>query len=552
MEAYGFASHLLISRSPPPFYLGPLRLAEKGEKVEVDLERIMGGSDSKPETEDRISGGGQRSGPGAVTQDDGSSPQQPGDSTNSLHPEGQSPMQGRVRTLIASKTTFLGLENYGNTCYCNAVLQLLLNCDPIRQRLRYIYCAFYDPTGQASPGEGSPYSTGPLATAEGSRGDQALNGSAQLGSSSSSPVVSPIVAEPSQSGNNKDKSSAQTAKSTGPLNPAKRSPDESILGRLSELCYLLDTSKKKKGSLGPSQFVQKMKRENVTFRNSMQQDAHEFLMYILNDIIETERKLLGLGPHERSPLQRMFEGETVSETTCMECETTSSRPEPFVALSIDVEQNYSLARCFQNFSHAEYLMGDDKFKCTPCSTPTIAKKAIKLHVAPQLLLVHLKRFKFVESRNAFRKLAHRIVFSDQLGLPFHHPVHPDDAVGARPTATAGQGGSRPLEFSAGGNPSPGLPSPPQPAEAVNRNPRMIHYRLCGFVVHHGAGLNVGHYIACCRTDISGSVWRKYDDDVVTIMQESDIEQYFGYTVSLNESSVTSTAYILLYALQEDV
>lgn len=329
---------------------------------------------------------------------------------------------------MAQVTAYLGLENYGNTCYCNAVLQLLLNCNLIRQRLRHIYGAFYHPT-----------------------------------------------------------------------NPTRRNPDESILGKFSELCYLLDNSRTE-GFSGPRQFVTKMKEGRPAFDNSMQQDAHEFLTYIVESIFDTEKKLLELGPRGEGPLQKMFEGGMVSEITCGGCEKVSPSQEGIVVLSIEIGQSHTLEKCFQTFSHSEVI---DSYECSSCKPRPVAKKALKLFLAPPLLLVHLKRFRFVPSRNVYEKLAHRITFPDQLSLPFHHPD------------------------------------------------RLVHYRLCGFVVHHGANLDSGHYFACCRTGVNDSVWRKFDDEVVTIIQESDIEGYFGSSVALDEPSATSTAYILLYARLED-
>jgi Ubiquitin carboxyl-terminal hydrolase len=41
-----------------------------------------------------------------------------------------------------------------------------------------------------------------------------------------------------------------------------------------------------KGTVSPSSFISKVKEENVLYRSSMHQDAHEFLGFLLNKIVE--------------------------------------------------------------------------------------------------------------------------------------------------------------------------------------------------------------------------------------------------------------------------
>lgn len=45
---------------------------------------------------------------------------------------------------------FFGLENYGNTCYCNSVLQALYFCKPFRRRLIDYVASVDDDSVQAS------------------------------------------------------------------------------------------------------------------------------------------------------------------------------------------------------------------------------------------------------------------------------------------------------------------------------------------------------------------------------------------------------------------
>ena len=163
----------------------------------------------------------------------------------------------------------------------------------------------------------------------------------------------------------------------------------------------------------------------VEFDNYMQQDAHEFLNFLINHINESlvaeqnqsngkgntkntsaNGNTVGVDVNSNSggiqnnkingiPLSvntsssnisnsgsnsdggqnktytwinEIFQGILVSETRCLNCETVTSKDEDFFDLSIDVEQNTSITSCLRNFSNTETLCSDNKFKCDSCST----------------------------------------------------------------------------------------------------------------------------------------------------------------------------------------
>lgn len=61
---------------------------------------------------------------------------------------------------------------------------------------------------------------------------------------------------------------------------------ETLLSCLSDLFYTIATQKKKVGSLAPKKFIARLRKEKEEFDNYMQQDAHEFLNFLINHINE--------------------------------------------------------------------------------------------------------------------------------------------------------------------------------------------------------------------------------------------------------------------------
>ncbi|XP_064361060.1 ubiquitin carboxyl-terminal hydrolase 12 isoform X2 [Dromaius novaehollandiae] len=207
---------------------------------------------------------------------------------------------------------YFGLVNFGNTCYCNSVLQALYFCRPFRDK---------------------------------------------------------VLAYKSQ--------------------PRKK---ENLLTCLADLFHSIATQKKKVGVIPPKKFITRLRKENELFDNYMQQDAHEFLNYLLNtiaDILQEERKQEkqngrlpngNIDNENKSPpdptwVHEIFQGTLTNETRCLTCETISSKDEDFLDLSVDVEQNTSITHCLRGFSNTETLCSEYKYYCEECRSKQEAHKS---------------------------------------------------------------------------------------------------------------------------------------------------------------------------------
>mmetsp|Transcript_14579 Transcript_14579/g.29157 ORF Transcript_14579/g.29157 Transcript_14579/m.29157 type:complete len:371 (-) Transcript_14579:8-1120(-) len=330
-----------------------------------------------------------------------------------------------------------GLENFGNTCYCNSVLQALYFCIPFREAVL----------------------------------DWAR-----------------------------------------PQNQSKlKSDEDSMLLSVAETFTAISQNKKKFGVYGPKKLITVLKKNNEAFRGFQHQDAHEFMNYILNQIgEELDREINGVDQRggnnssgdvtrerekARSWMQNIFEGTLTNETRCLNCETVTSRDEAFLDLSLEIEENSSITSCLRNFSGIETLNKHDKFYCDNCCSLQEAHKCIRVKRTPNILALHLKRFKYLENVGRLKKLAHRVVFPAELKLD-----NTTDAAAAE--------------------------------DAV--------FSLFAVVVHVGSGTHHGHYV--CLTRIHEQ-WFLFDDDSVEGIEDSQLHACFG---SSQEGGSNYSGYILFY------
>jgi ubiquitin carboxyl-terminal hydrolase 9/13 len=277
-----------------------------------------------------------------------------------------------------------------------------------------------------------------------------------------------------------------------------------MLRALRELFWTIHTQKKKSGTVAPNQFIQKLKQENELFRGTMHQDAHEFLIYIVNtvaeDIVQHERQSGKLQADAQATtwLHQVFQGILTNETRCLTCETISNRDESFIDLSIDIDQHTSITHCLRQFSASEMLCQRDKFYCDTCCGLQEAQKRMKIKQLPSVLTLHLKRFKYQERLQKHVKLSYRVVFPLELRLPNTC----DDTVNAD---------------------------------------RL--YQLFAFIVHIGNGPHHGHYITIAK---SMGQWMLFDDDSVQMIDEARIKDYYG------DHAQKGAGYVLFYrAAPED-
>ncbi|XP_056594220.1 ubiquitin carboxyl-terminal hydrolase 12A [Paramisgurnus dabryanus] len=330
---------------------------------------------------------------------------------------------------------YFGLVNFGNTCYCNSVLQALYFCRPFREK---------------------------------------------------------ILAYRSQ--------------------PRRK---ENLLTCLADLFHSIANQKRKVGVIPPKKFITRLRKENELFDNYMQQDAHEFLNYLLNtiaDLLQEERKQdkqngkLANGtldsqnnnstPPSSTWVHEIFQGTLTNETRCLTCETISSKDEDFLDLSVDVEQNTSITHCLRGFSNTETLCSEYKYYCEECRSKQEAHKRMRVKKLPMILALHLKRFKYMEQLQRYTKLSYRVVFPLELRL-----------------------------FNTSGDAT---------------NPERL-YDLVAVVVHCGSGPNRGHYIAIVK---SHDFWLLFDDDIVEKIDAQAIEEFYGLTSEISKNS--ESGYILFY------
>ncbi|XP_029382705.1 ubiquitin carboxyl-terminal hydrolase 12 isoform X1 [Echeneis naucrates] len=345
---------------------------------------------------------------------------------------------------------YFGLVNFGNTCYCNSVLQALYFCRPFREK---------------------------------------------------------VLAYKVQ--------------------PRRK---ESLLTCLADLFNSIATQKKKVGVIPPKKFISRLRKENELFDNYMQQDAHEFLNYLLNtiaDLLQEEKgqerqqngKLVqngggstggggggggseGGGESEggketqQTWVHEIFQGTLTNETRCLNCEAVSSKDEDFLDLSVDVEQNTSITHCLRGFSNTETLCSEYKYYCEQCRSKQEAQKRMRVKKLPMILALHLKRFKYMDQLHRYTKLSYRVVFPLELRL-----------------------------FNTSG-------------DATNPD-RM--YDLVAVVVHCGSGPNRGHYITIVK---SHGFWLLFDDDIVEKIDAQAIEEFYGLTSDISKNS--ESGYILFY------
>uniref|UniRef100_A0A672QL99 ubiquitinyl hydrolase 1 n=1 Tax=Sinocyclocheilus grahami TaxID=75366 RepID=A0A672QL99_SINGR len=164
------------------------------------------------------------------------------------------------------------------------------------------------------------------------------------------------------------------------------------------------------------------------------------------------------------------------------------------------QHSCTLDECFQLYTKEEQLAPDDAWKCPHCKQMQQGMVKMSLWTLPDILILHLKRFRQVGKRR--NKLSTLIRFPiSGLDMTPHVVKRSQSMKNLAPLPSAWKHGDTDFLYDL--------------------------YAVCN---HHG-GMHGGHYTAYCRNSVDGH-WYSYDDSSVEIVPEEEL--------------CTRGAYILFY------
>jgi ubiquitin carboxyl-terminal hydrolase 9/13 len=430
--------------------------------------------------------------------------------------------------MVCSITSLSHRTTTNLNSYCNSVLQCLYYSAPFREQI-----LSYPQRSEADAIQAA-MKTAPPRPPLGLQNGQKKNGPQPTARNSSGQPPGQQKPEDKDSPEYKKKQAliAGPILNMGYQNAAGYEMSESLFTALKDIFEAVVVSGNRSGIISPSKFLETLRKENEMFRSAMHQDAHEFLNLLLNAVMEnmeshdkvlkdkqqaTPQPTMSADPfaddkaddggtvsfpnllpepNQKSPakmIHELFEGKLTSETRCLTCENTSQRDEPFLDLSVDLEQHSSVTACLRRFSAEEMLCERNKFHCDNCGGLQEAEKRMKIKRLPKILALHLKRFKYTEDLQRLQKLFHKVVY------PYHLRLFntTDDA----------------------------------------EDPDRI-YELYAIVVHIGGGPYHGHYVSVIKTQDRG--WLLFDDEMVEPVDRNYVKNFFGDKPGL------ACAYVLFY------
>ncbi|PLW15105.1 hypothetical protein PCANC_13937 [Puccinia coronata f. sp. avenae] len=280
--------------------------------------------------------------------------------------------------------------------------------------------------------------------------------------------------------------------------------------------------------VSPITFKDAICRFAPQFRGSDQQDAQEFLGFLLDglhedlNLVTNKPSPLEMTPEREAALEKLptqiasakeweiykrrdnsvivelFQGQYRSRLQCLTCNTTSTTFNTFMYLSLPIPNKrgiskVSLTQCLDAFLKEEIMEKDDAWNCPKCKTRRKATKRLSLSKLPPILLIHLKRFSF------------KGPFSDKLETFVQYPLYGLDlSTYVPPPLTAGSLSAEHRQHY---------------EETARSTPESNIYDLYAVCNHFGS-LSSGHYTAFAR---SQKDWYNIGDSRVSKTDEKSVK-----------------------------
>ncbi|KAK2908129.1 ubiquitin carboxyl-terminal hydrolase 1 isoform X1 [Channa argus] len=201
-------------------------------------------------------------------------------------------------------------------------------------------------------------------------------------------------------------------------------------------------------------------------------------------------------------MERMFQGQLVLRTRCLECESFTERREDFQDISVPVLEDHpsspddlsdvspdpkpelkTLKWAIAQFASVERIVGEDKYFCETCHHYTEAERSLLFDKTPEVITIHLKRF----SANSLELDPYAGL--SKVNTPLQTPLTLSlEEWCTGPSSTAGQ-----------------------------------HYQLFAVVMHSGVTISSGHYTAYIRMSELKNVKLWLEDRQGTEKQHEETE-----------------------------
>lgn len=231
--------------------------------------------------------------------------------------------------------------------------------------------------------------------------------------------------------------------------------------------------------------VGKISSTTMKNQNKPEQDDRQS-----DDESQSEKTREGLSPQDTAEdqkavkhqegldlMKRLFQGQLVLRTRCLECESFTERREDFQDISVPVLDDQpsslddlsevspdpkpelkTLKWAIAQFASVERIVGEDKYFCETCHHYTEAERSLLFDKTPEVITIHLKRF----SANSLELDPYAGL--SKVNTPLQTPLTLSlEEWCTQPSCTKGQ-----------------------------------HYQLFAVVMHSGVTISSGHYTAYIR------------------------------------------------------
>ncbi|XP_036852762.2 ubiquitin carboxyl-terminal hydrolase 36 isoform X1 [Manis javanica] len=219
-------------------------------------------------------------------------------------------------------------------------------------------------------------------------------------------------------------------------------------------------------AIKPVSFIRDLKKIARHFHFGNQEDAHEFLRYIIDAM---QRACLnGCAKLDRQTqattlVHQIFGGYLRSRVKCSVCKSVSDTYDPYLDVALEIRQAANIVRALELFVKPDVLSGENAYMCAKCERKVPASKRFTIHRTSNVLTLSLKRFANVSGG----KITKDVGYPEFLNI-------------------------RPYMSQSNGDP--------------------VMYGLYAVLVHSGYSCHAGHYY--CYVKASSGQWYQMNDSLV--------------------------------------